>query len=296
MDNSTLDSAPVDIIDDDAAPLVAREFSKSDYVLGHSPDEIRRLMTQAALLRPITERFLRNAGLQPGMRVLDVGCGAGDVSMLAAELVGPSGSVVGIDRSAQVLGTARGRAQTVRLDNIVFKEAALDSYTDIGAFDCVIGRYVLIHQADPAAFLRTTARFVRAGGILAFHEVNAVRTPGSCPPVRSWDVAMEMACSAVRYGFASYDAGTRMIEHFFNAGLPRPTMFCDVLIAGGENSLLCAWLADTLRSLSPQLVRMGILIDEGAIGTALEAELRTAVLDAHSQAEGPAQMCAWVRL
>jgi hypothetical protein len=100
----------------------------------------------------------------------------------------------------------------------------------------------------------------------------------------------------VRYGFAGYDAGARMIEHFFNAGLPQPTMFCDVLIASGENSLLYAWLADTLRSLSPQLVRMGIIIDEGAIGIALEAELRTAVLEAHSQAEGPAQMCAWVRL
>jgi hypothetical protein len=41
---------------------------------------------------------------------------------------------------------------------------------------------------------------------------------------------------------------------------------------------------------------MGILTDESAIGAALEAQLRTAVLDAHSQAEGPAQMCAWARL
>jgi ubiquinone/menaquinone biosynthesis C-methylase UbiE len=51
------------------------------------------------MLRPITERLLRSAGIEPGMRVLDIGCGAGDVSMLAAELVGSTGSVVGIDRN-----------------------------------------------------------------------------------------------------------------------------------------------------------------------------------------------------
>ena len=53
------------------------------------------------MLRPITERLLRNAGIDAGMRVLDLGCGAGDVSMLAAELVGPQGSIVGIDRSQE---------------------------------------------------------------------------------------------------------------------------------------------------------------------------------------------------
>ena len=66
------------------------------YILGHSASEIQRLKTQAEILRPITERLLLNAGIRPGMRVLDIGCGAGDVTMLAAEKVGPSGSVVGL--------------------------------------------------------------------------------------------------------------------------------------------------------------------------------------------------------
>src|SRR5215467_832437 len=81
-----------------------------NYILGHSDAEIRRLQTQAAILQPITERLLRCAGIQPGMRVLDLGSGAGDVAMLAAELVGPSGSVVGIDRNPQVLSIATQRA------------------------------------------------------------------------------------------------------------------------------------------------------------------------------------------
>ena len=55
--------------------------------------EHQRLIRQARLLAPFTERFFRDAGVTAGMRVLDIGCGIGDVSMIVAELVGTSGSV-----------------------------------------------------------------------------------------------------------------------------------------------------------------------------------------------------------
>jgi cyclopropane fatty-acyl-phospholipid synthase-like methyltransferase len=76
------------------------------YILGHSPAEIGRLIFQAGVLKPITERLLREAGVAPGMRVLDLGCGTGDVALLVAELVGPNGAVVGIDRNGDVLTVA----------------------------------------------------------------------------------------------------------------------------------------------------------------------------------------------
>jgi SAM-dependent methyltransferase len=71
--------------------------AKSGYILGHSEREIARLKAQAAELDPITRRFLCEAGIVSGMRVLDVGSGAGDVAFLAAELVGATGEVVGVD-------------------------------------------------------------------------------------------------------------------------------------------------------------------------------------------------------
>jgi ubiquinone/menaquinone biosynthesis C-methylase UbiE len=86
------------------------EASQPKYILGHEQSEIDRLMVQSAVMRPFTERLFKAAGMSTGMRVLDLGCGPSDVSMLAANLVGPSGSVIGIDRSLEVISIAERRA------------------------------------------------------------------------------------------------------------------------------------------------------------------------------------------
>jgi 2-polyprenyl-3-methyl-5-hydroxy-6-metoxy-1,4-benzoquinol methylase len=163
--------------------MTMNNSSETTYILGHSATEIQRLMRQSVMLRPITERLLRSAGIDQGMRVLDLGCGAGDVSMLAADLVGPSGSVIGIDRNEQVLAIARERAQTAKLGQIDFKEASIGTFSDPEPFDLVIGRYVLIHQADPVELIRAAAGLARPGGIVAFHELNIPRGVRSFPNV-----------------------------------------------------------------------------------------------------------------
>ena len=82
-----------------------------DCMLGHSPEEVRRLARQAALAAPETAALFRCAGITAGMRVLDIGSGAGDVAMLAGFLVQPNGSVLGIERSADAVALATSRAQ-----------------------------------------------------------------------------------------------------------------------------------------------------------------------------------------
>ncbi|MEV5617747.1 methyltransferase domain-containing protein [Streptomyces bacillaris] len=79
------------------------------YPLGHAPEEMDRLLLQARLYGPVTAQALRQAGLGPGMRVLDAGCGAGDVTFIAAEAVGPGGSVTGVDAGPEALDLARAR-------------------------------------------------------------------------------------------------------------------------------------------------------------------------------------------
>src|SRR5262245_14138357 len=142
----------------------------TDYALGRTSAEYERLIEQAELLRPLTERMLRAAGVGAGMHVLDIGCGVGDVSLLGSDVVGPEGSVVGIDLDAAALQIADERRAARGITNVVFRQGDARSVESDRPFDAAIGRFVLMFMSDPAAALRLIAERVRPGGIVAFHE------------------------------------------------------------------------------------------------------------------------------
>ena len=102
--------------------------STSQYVLGDSDAEHDRLTRQAAVLAPFTLRLFQDAGLRKGHRVLDIGCGMGDVTMLAAEVVGVEGVVVGIDSDSSCIEKARKRSSESSLSNIEFIETDIDPH------------------------------------------------------------------------------------------------------------------------------------------------------------------------
>jgi ubiquinone/menaquinone biosynthesis C-methylase UbiE len=189
--------------------MIVKDTAK--YILGHSQDEISRLMRQASMVHPITERLLRQAGVQPGMRVLDLGCGAGDVSMLAAEFVGPR------DRCSALTPThkqLRWQSAAAGLPQITFKDVTLERISCCDLFDCVLCRFVLIHQTDPVDFLRRAARLVRAGGMIALHEVDLTEEFHSYPRVLRSNAPGNLILSAFQEALPHYDAANRLVEHF----------------------------------------------------------------------------------
>ncbi len=269
---------------------------QTEYLLGHSEREIQRLIHQAAIIRPTTERLFREIGLRPGMRVLDLGCGAGDVSILAAELVGPKGVVMGIDRNPEVLSVARERSREARLKQIEFKEAPVESLSNLIPFDAVVGRYVLLHQTDPVAFLRAAAAHARPGSILALHEIGYFEEwIASCAESPLLRQAAKWVLRTFQSGVPHYDVGRRMVEQFSAARLPQPKMFCELPVGGGSNSVLSDWVVDTLETVLPQLIKSGAVTEEITMEV-LKANIAADVQASHFQVVGPAQICAWIRL
>src|SRR5690349_12542136 len=92
--------------------------------------EAARLGLQAELYGPITRRFFIEAGVRAGMRVLDVGSGTGAVSILLSDLVGPNGSVVGIEYSGSMLEIAVQRSRSAGKTNVTFFQGNVES-TDL---------------------------------------------------------------------------------------------------------------------------------------------------------------------
>src|SRR3954452_16078070 len=134
----------------------------ASYQLGSSEAELARLDRQGRALAPATRILLQAAGLQAGMRVLDLGSGVGDLSLLAADIVGPAGSVLGIDQSPEAVATATARAPA----NVHFAVGDIHEPARGGPFDAVIGRLVLMYVRDPAAVLRAQASVLREGGLV----------------------------------------------------------------------------------------------------------------------------------
>ncbi len=140
------------------------------YALGSSNAELERLIQQAAHVGDLTAQVLQLAGLRQGMRVLDVGSGAGDVAFLAARLVGPEGEVIGVDQSPEAVALANRRAAAAGLSHVSFRVGDVASLELDGPVDAVIGRLVLMYFRDPAAVVRRLAGLARPGGIVAFQE------------------------------------------------------------------------------------------------------------------------------
>jgi ubiquinone/menaquinone biosynthesis C-methylase UbiE len=139
-------------------------------VLGHAANELQRLALQGQYWGEATLELLQRAGVASGLRLLDVGCGAGDVALLAAGLVGDSGSVVGVDRSPEAIAAAAARASATSTPHVQFLHADLETVELQTPFDAIVGRFILMYFADPAATLRRLARLLRPGSIVAFLE------------------------------------------------------------------------------------------------------------------------------
>lgn len=129
-----------------------------------------------------TRRLLADAGVREGMRVLDIGSGRGDVAFLAARLVGAQGHVTGIDREEAPLQAGRERARELGLTNVRFVQADLASPpADLGPFDAITCRRVLMYQPDAVASLKLLARLLVPGGLIVLQEHDSTAMP-LCQP------------------------------------------------------------------------------------------------------------------
>ena len=268
----------------------------NQYVLGHSEQELERLAVQARLIDPITRRFFLEAGLAPGMRVLDVGSGAGDVAFLAAEIVGADGEVIGIDRAGVAVKTATERARDKGLSNVTFIESdPLDARFE-PKFDAIVGRYVLMFQPDPVSILRKLIQHLRPGGIIAFHEPY-LYAAWSFPPVPTYDLLCRRFAETMSRSGADPRMGAKLHSVFPSAGLPAPKIHMEAVVGnGGNSSDQVHLMTDVARTLLPEMERLGVATaGEVAIET-LADRICAEMIANGSVIVGRAEIGAWSRI
>ncbi len=233
------------------------------YMLGASSEEHARLIRQGNMLNPMTEMLLRASGIGPGMRVLDLGSGVGDVALLVARLVGPTGRVVGVEQDPAMIAFARQRIAREGLAGVVtFVQGDASVWEpEADSFDALVGRLILMYLPDPEGAVGRLVRGVRPGGIVAFHELDFTHWD-AFPPVELHTLAYDLwRRLATRVG-ARMQQGSSLPGLFARNGITAESIRADATFADAEHPDIPAHMVDTVRSLLPLLLRFGLATEE----------------------------------
>ena len=265
----------------------------ADYILGTGAAEQERLRAQGDAVGPMTERLLAQAGVGKGMRVLDLGCGAGDVAILLARLVGSSGAVLGVDRELAMLSKARERVAELGLTQVSFVQGDFRQLgAEVGTFDAAFGRLVLMYQADPVEAIKAVSSRVRPGGIIVFQEYDSTIPPTSLVRLPLHVQVRDWIWETLRRSGVDAQVGFKLYSLFMEAGLPAPEVRAEAMVQTPTTRYPTVPL---VRSLLPKMVAYRIAneaeVDVDTLEQRLLAERRTA----NTAYVGQVAFGAWAR-
>jgi SAM-dependent methyltransferase len=231
--------------------------SKRDdrYSLATGVAAAHRLQVLHRIYGPGAQRVLVQAGIRPGMRVADVGCGVGMVTSMLSKLVGPRGHVVGVDASREQIEQARSLLP-VGASNIRFVVAsAVGTGLPSESFDLVYCRFLLIHLSQPQRALEEMHRLLKPNGILVCEDGD-LTSAGSQPPSRLNAFADLFGRLGPVKG-VDYTLGKDLFQMFIRAGFNKPEItFNQPVIARGEDKRL---LEMSVAEAGQSFVRAGLI-------------------------------------
>lgn len=278
-----------------AATTALPTSPQADYALGSNDRERQRLVRQGAILRGFLETAFRAAGIGPGMRVLDIGSGVGDVAFLAADLVGPQGSVVGVDRDPDNIAWAAKRAVQAGRSNVRFLTNEFTEFFDSQPFDALVGRFILMYLPDPVATLSVLSRHLRSGSAIAFCEPDYTVLSTTFPEVPLLRQCEEWQREAFRRAGARTDMGMRLYHTFRDSGFVDTGIMVSQLSGYGARRELIDFFSESIRSILPTIEEQKIATREEVDIDSLASRLEAQALAVDPQWVSIRYVSAWAR-
>lgn len=265
------------------------------YMLPHANHQLDRLLHQTRFWGDLTEQWLRHAGIVPGMTVVDMGCGIGDVTLLLSRMVGEWGKVIAVDRSPEVIARAQERARRAGVRNVQFEVADLYTYEPYQKVDGVAGRFLLMYMEDPADVIRRVAGWVKRGGLVMFQEFN-LSSAHSRPPMPLFWQMMTIVTETFARADIHVDLGMELPYLFQVAGCPVEDTLIGGRIQSGADAYTCTYLADTIWSLLPLAENLGVVRASEVGIESLEERLRAELVACGGCHVAPTVTGAWARV
>lgn len=260
------------------------------YVIAGGRTGYDRLLLLARDRWPDTQALLQRAGVGPGMRCLDLGCGGGEVTFELARMVAPGGFAVGIDMDEVKLALAREAARERGVENVEFRAQNVNEWDEPVSYDVVFSRFLLQHLSQPVALLRKMWAAVRPGGVIVVEDVDHEGW-GCYPPNEGLAFFKSVFCQTLDRAGGDHAVGPKLYGYFLDAGIPEPqvTLVHPLHIADEGKALALS----TLDATAPVMLTEGLATaDEIA---AARASLAAYTADPRSLILGPRNFKLWAR-
>jgi cyclopropane fatty-acyl-phospholipid synthase-like methyltransferase len=240
-----------------------------------------------------TTRLLSDAGIGQGMRILDVGCGSGDVSFLLCDLVGGGGEVIGVDHDAHVIAIARQRTIAHDHPSLIFIESGLQELQDsVGTFDAIVGRRILMYQKDAVATIRALSKCLRPGGVMVFQEHDTTMAPASLDPFPMHKRAQCWIQEMIAREGADLHIGFNLHRIFTQAGLTVESVRAECLVQTPDTPYS---LGAIVRACLPRIIALGVASAEEVEIETLQERLDQERAASSSVYVGDVMFGSWAR-
>ncbi len=245
---------------------------RSNYIIAGGQDGKSRLNVLAEVLYLHTRAFLEAKGLLPGMRLLDVGCGGGNVAMMTARLVGPTGSVTAIDFDREIIALDQQDVVAAGMNNIAFHAMSAYDINYDNKFDIVYSRFLLSHLERPLEVLKRMVQSVQPGGKIIVEDIHF--SGHFCyPECKAFDDYVTYFTKAARNNEQDAEIGPRLPGLFRQAGIEN--IGFDV-IQPTFNTGKGKWMAYlTLDKIKNTLIEQRIATEESIVQMLQELEVFT---------------------
>lgn len=223
-----------------------------------------------------TWQLLLDSGIEKGMRVLDVGCGTGDLSMMAAELVGETGAVLGVDVAESALQAAEQSARESSILSVAFRQAdILRLPKNIGRFDAIIGRRVLMYQSDAAKCIRGLLAHLVLAGKMVFQESDRMAALSGAESLPLHTKVQAWIWDTVEKEGGNVHIGMQLYQLMKHAGMTVSDMRAQAVLHTAESGSDLGWVAKMMQSrITGQGVATADELDTDTLQERLQAELK----------------------
>ena len=195
----------------------------SSYIYQHGNEPVRQ-SHQAKIMHEQSLHLLWEAGLRPGMSVLDFGCGTANLDFSIASMLGPGGKVLGVDCNPGLISLNRKRKQTVEDGNLFFRIGRAENYTDIFQYDITFARFLVAHTAMPLKLVRNMQGLTRNYGYIALEDVD-ISTMRAVPHNPELEVLKTLIKALVHYYGGDATIGSQLGPLLHASGLRRVRAF-----------------------------------------------------------------------